>query len=186
MKPAGKLTLRFVSYFIIFYLLIISGFIISLVFFAIFINDRVGDNIHVMSSFEIEDDAVVEKGKTIKIADYLVKRAEENVGQLYLFDPSMTIVDYTGETCGLCGKSDSEILALKQPGMHTWELPNYYLLFIPNTPVQPLFEEALDNWTATGDISAVTLQRLKDNKASVEIYDEQWNRIDVIGERMKS
>lgn len=183
MKPAGKLTLRFVSYFIIFYLLIISGFIISLVFFAIFINDRVGDNIHVMSSFEIEDDAVVEKGKTAKIADYLVERAEENVGQLYLFDPSMTIVDYTGDTCGLCGKSDNEILALRQPGMHTWELPNYYLLFLPNTPVQPLFEEALENWTATGDISAVTRQRLKENKASVEIYDEQWNRIEVIGER---
>lgn len=183
MKSAGKLTLRFVSYFIIFYLLIISGFIISLVFFAIFINERVGDNIHVMSSFEIEDDAVVEKGKTVKIADYLVKRAEENVGQLYLFDSSMTIVDYTGDTCGLCGKSDNELLALKQPGMHTWELPNYYLLFLPTTPVQPLFEEALENWTATGNISAVTRQRLKENKASVEIYDEQWNRIEVIGER---
>ena len=151
--------------------------------FAIFINDRVGDNIHVMSSFEIEDDAVVEQGKTVKIADYLVKRAEENVGQLYLFDPTMTIVDYTGDTCGLCGKSDSEILALRQPGMHTWELPNYYLLFLPTTPVQPLFEDALENWTATGDISAVTQQRLKENKASVEIYDEQWNRIEVIGER---
>jgi len=72
------------------------------------------------------------KGKTVKIADYLVKRAEENVGQLYLFDPTMTIVDYTGDTCGLCGKSDSEILALQQPGMHTWELPNYYLLFLEN------------------------------------------------------
>lgn len=183
MKPAGKLTLRFVSYFIIFYLLIISGFIMSLVFFAIFINDRVGDNIHVMSSFEIEDDAVVEKGQTVKIADYLVKRAEENVGQLYLFDQSMTIVDYTGDSCELCGKSDSEILALKQPGMHTWELPNYYLLFIPTSPVQPLFEEAFENWVSTGDISAVTLQRLKENKASVEIYDAQWNRTDVIGKR---
>ncbi|MGE7796463.1 sensor histidine kinase [Lysinibacillus fusiformis] len=183
MKPAGKLTLRFVSYFIIFYLLIISGFIMSLVFFAIFINDRVGDNIHVMSSFEIEDDAVVEKGETIKIADYLVKRAEENAGQLYLFDQSMTIVDYTGETCELCGMPDSEIFALKQPGMHTWELPKYYLLFLPISPVQPLFEEALDNWLATGAISEVTLQRLKEQKASVEIYDTEWNRTDIVGKR---
>ena len=183
MKPAGKLTLRFVSYFIIFYLLIISGFIMSLVFFAIFINDRVGDNIHVMSSFEIEDDAVVEKGETIKIADYLVKRAEENAGQLYLFDQSMTIVDYTGESCELCGMPDSEIFALKQPGMHTWELPKYYLLFLPISPVQPLFEEALDNWLATGAISEVTLQRLKEQKASVEIYDTEWNRTDIVGKR---
>ncbi|MBD8519262.1 sensor histidine kinase [Lysinibacillus fusiformis] len=183
MKPAGKLTLRFVSYFIIFYLLIISGFIMSLVFFAIFINDRVGDNIHVMSSFEIEDDAVVEKGESIKIADYLVKRAEENAGQLYLFDQSMTIVDYTGESCELCGMPDSEIFALKQPGMHTWELPKYYLLFLPISPVQPLFEEALDNWLATGAISDVTLQRLKEHKASVELYDTEWNRTDIVGKR---
>ena len=183
MKPAGKLTLRFVSYFIIFYLLIISGFIMSLVFFAIFINDRVGDNIHVMSSFEIENDAVVEKGDSVKIADYLVKRAKENSGQLYLFDQSMTIVDYTGNICELCGMSDSEIFALKQPGMHTWELPKYYLLFLPISPVRPLFEEAIDNWLATGGISDVTLQRLKERKASVEIYDTQWNRTDIIGKR---
>jgi len=183
MKPAGKLTLRFVSYFIIFYLLIISGFIMSLVFFAIFINDRVGDNIHVMSSFEIENDAVVEKGDSVKIADYLVKRAKENSGQLYLFDQSMTIVDYTGNICELCGMPDSEIFALKQPGMHTWELPKYYLLFLPISPVRPLFEEAIDNWLATGGISDVTLQRLKERKASVEIYDTQWNRTDIIGER---
>lgn len=183
MKPAGKLTLRFVSYFIIFYLLIISGFIMSLVFFAIFINDRVGDNIHVMSSFEIEDDAVIEKGDSIKIADYLVKRAEENAGQLYLFDQSMTIVDYTGESCELCGRPDSEIFALKQPGMHTWELPKYYLLFLPISPVQPLFEEALDNWLATGTISDVTLQRLKEHQASVEIYDTEWNRTGIVGKR---
>ncbi|KPN95711.1 sensor histidine kinase KdpD [Lysinibacillus sp. ZYM-1] len=183
MKPAGKLTLRFVSYFIIFYLLIISGFIMSLVFFAIFINDRVGDNIHVMSSFEIENDAVVEKGDSVKIADYLVKRAKENSGQLYLFDQSMTIVDYTGNICELCGMPDSEIFALKQPGMHTWELPKYYLLFLPISPVRPLFEEAIDNWLATGGISDVTLQRLKERKASVEIYDTQWNRTDIIGKR---
>ncbi|ACA38375.1 HAMP domain-containing histidine kinase [Lysinibacillus sphaericus] len=183
MKPAGKLTLRFVSYFIIFYLLIISGFIMSLVFFAIFINDRVGDNIHVMSSFEIEDDAVIEKGDSVKIADYLVERAEENAGQLYLFDQSMTIVDYTGESCELCGRPDSEIFALKQPGMHTWELPKYYLLFLPISPVQPLFDEALDNWLATGTISDVTIQRLKEHKASVEIYDTEWNRTDIVGKR---
>lgn len=183
MKPAGKLTLRFVSYFIIFYLLIISGFIMSLVFFAIFINDRVGDNIHVMSSFEIEDDAVIEKGNSVKIADYLVERAEENAGQLYLFDQSMTIVDYTGESCELCGRPDSEIFALKQPGMHTWELPKYYLLFLPISPVRPLFDEALDNWLATGTISDVTIQRLKEHKASVEIYDTEWNRTDIVGKR---
>ncbi|QPA59085.1 sensor histidine kinase [Lysinibacillus sphaericus] len=183
MKPAGKLTLRFVSYFIIFYLLIISGFIMSLVFFAIFINDRVGDNIHVMSSFEIEDDAVIEKGDSVKIADYLVERAEENAGQLYLFDQSMTIVDYTGESCELCGRPDSEIFALKQPGMHTWELPKYYLLFLPISPVRPLFDEALDNWLATGTISDVTIQRLKEHKASVEIYDTEWNRTDIVGKR---
>ncbi len=185
MKPARRLTLRFVSYFSIFYLLIISGFIISLVFFYQSIISFTGDNIHTMSSFEIEDNAVVEKGKSIKLADYLVKRAKENAGQLYLFNQSMNIVDYTGDSCELCGMTDNEIMALQRPGMHTWEIPKYYLLFLPIPPVQPLFEEALQNWKSTGEISNVVLQHLQENKASVEIYNEQWDRIEVIGERYK-
>ncbi|MEQ6357237.1 HAMP domain-containing sensor histidine kinase [Lysinibacillus sp. M3] len=185
MKPARRLTLRFVSYFIVFYLLIITGFIISLVFFAIFINRHVGDDIHIMSSSEIKDDAVVEKGDSIKIADYLVKRAEENLGQLYLFNRSMDIVDYTGETCELCGMPDNEIMALKRPGMHTWEIPKYHLLFLPALPVQPFFEEVVQEWKDKGEIPSELLQRLQDKKVSVEIYNEQWDRVEVIGERYK-
>lgn len=185
MKPARRLTLRFVSYFIIFYLLIITGFIISLVFFAIFINRHVGDDIHIMSSSDIKDDAVVEKGDSIKIADYLVKRAEENLGQLYLLNRSMDIVDYTGETCELCEMSDNEIMALKRPGMHTWEIPKYHLLFLPALPVQPFFEEVLQEWKDKGEIPSELLQRLQDKKVSVEIYNEQWDRVEVIGKRYK-
>ncbi len=185
MKPAGKLSLRFVSYFIIFYLLIISGFIISLGFFAFFINGHVGDNIHVMTSYEIKDNAVVEKGQSVNIADYLVKRAKENDGQLYLFNQSMDIVDYTGDTCELCGMADSEIMALKRPGMQTWEIPKYYLLFLPTSPVQPLIKDAFQNWEDEGAISLELLQRLQDKNASVEIYNEQWDRVEVIGESYK-
>ncbi|MFJ7982126.1 sensor histidine kinase [Lysinibacillus xylanilyticus] len=185
MKPARRLTLRFVSYFIVFYLLIIAGFIISLVLFAIFINRHVGDDIHIMSSSEIKDDAVVEEGESIKIADYLVKRAKENLGQLYLFDSSMDIVDYTGDTCELCSMTDNEIMTLKRPGMHTWEIPKYHLLFLPALPVQPLFEEVVRDWKEKGEVSSELLQRLQDKKASVEIYNEQWDRVEVIGERYK-
>ncbi|MCL1698026.1 MULTISPECIES: HAMP domain-containing sensor histidine kinase [unclassified Lysinibacillus] len=185
MKPARRLTLRFVSYFIIFYLLIISGFIISFVFFASFINGHVGDDIHIMSSSEIKDDAIVENGESIKIADYLVERAEENLGQLYLFNRSMDIVDYTGDKCELCSLTDNEIMSLKRPGMHTWAIPKYHLLFLPAFPVQPLFEEAVQDWKEKGEISSELLQRLQDKKASVEIYNEQWDRVEVIGERYK-
>ncbi|KMY30804.1 histidine kinase [Lysinibacillus xylanilyticus] len=185
MKPARRLTLRFVSYFIIFYLLIIAGFIISLVLFAIFINRHVGDDIHIMSSSEIKDDAVVEEGESIKIADYLVKRAKENLGELYLFDNSMDIVDYTGDTCELCSMTDNEIMTLKRPGMHTWEIPKYHLLFLPALPVQPLFEEVVRDWKEKGEVSSELLQHLQDKKASVEIYNEQWDRVEVIGERYK-
>ncbi|MGE7929705.1 sensor histidine kinase [Lysinibacillus xylanilyticus] len=185
MKPARRLTLRFVSYFIVFYLLIIAGFIISLVLFAIFINRHVGDDIHIMSSSEIKDDAVIEEGESIKIADYLVKRAKENLGQLYLFDNSMNIVDYTGDTCELCSMTDNEIMTLKRPGMHTWEIPKYHLLFLPALPVQPLFEEVVRDWKEKGEVSSELLQRLQDKKASVEIYNKQWDRVEVIGERYK-
>ncbi|MBG9454782.1 histidine kinase [Lysinibacillus sphaericus] len=185
MKPARRLTLRFVSYFIIFYLLIILGFIISLVFFFTTIIGHVSENIHTMTSYEINEDAVVKKGKSVKIADYLVELAEENAGQLYLFNQSMDIVDFTGDSCELCEMTDNEIMALQRPGMHRWEIPKYYLLFLPISPVQQIFEEVLQNWKSTGDISNVLLQRLQDYKASVEIYNEQWDRVEVIGERYK-
>jgi len=185
MKPAGKLSLRFVSYFILFYLLIISGFIISLVVFALFINERVGDNIHTMSSFEIEDNAVNETGHSIKIADFLVKRAEENAGQLYLLNDDLEIVDYTGDSCELCGMTDREIMALKHPGMHTWEIPKYYLLFLPTSPVQAIFDDALQAMSEKREFPSALVERMHTNKAAIEIYNEHWERVEVIGERYK-
>jgi len=185
MKPAGKLSLRFVSYFILFYLLIISGFIISLVVFALFINERVGDNIHTMSSFEIEDNAVNETGHSIKIADFLVKRAEENAGQLYLLNDDLEIVDYTGDSCELCGITDREIMALKHPGMHTWEIPKYYLLFLPTSPVQAIFDDALQAMSEKREFPSALVERMHTNKAAIEIYNEHWERVEVIGERYK-
>ncbi|MGE7842605.1 sensor histidine kinase [Lysinibacillus sp. NPDC093712] len=185
MKPTGKLSLRFVSYFIIFYLLIISGFIISLIFFAIFINERVGDNIHTMSSSEIEDNAVKEKGQTIKIADFLVKRAQDNAGQLYLFNDAMDIVDFTGDTCELCDMTDYEIMALKRPGMHTWEMPKYYLLFLPTSLVQSIFNDTLQVISEKKEFPSELLQRVQANNAAIEIYNEHWDRVEVIGERYK-
>jgi len=185
MKPARRLTLRFVYYFSIFYLLIIIGFIISFLLFSFFIYKNSGENIHTMTYDEIKDEIIVKKGESVEISDDLVKRAKENAGQLYLFNQSMDIIDYTGDTCELCRMSDTEIMALQRPGMHTWEIPKYYLLFLPISPVQPLFEESLQNWKATGKISNVVLQHLQDNKASVEIYNEQWERVEVIGERYK-
>ncbi len=41
MKPSRRLTLRFVSYFTVFYLLIILGFIVSLLFFCVFLSMHV-------------------------------------------------------------------------------------------------------------------------------------------------
>ncbi|TKI72307.1 HAMP domain-containing histidine kinase [Lysinibacillus mangiferihumi] len=185
MKPAGKLSLRFVSYFIIFYLLIILGFIISLVVFGLFINERVGDNIHTMSSFEIEDNAIVKNGKSVKIADFLEKRAEENVGQLYLLNNAMEIVDYTGDSCELCSMTDREMMALKRPGMHTWEIPKYYLLFLPTSPLQPMFNEVLQVIREKKEFPSELLERLQANQIAIEIYNERWNRVKVIGEHYK-
>ncbi|MFJ7951615.1 sensor histidine kinase [Lysinibacillus sp. NPDC096418] len=185
MKPSRRLTLRFISYFTVFYLLIILGFIVSLLFFAFFINDRVGDNIHVMTAYEIEDNAVEMDGQSERIADFLVKRADENLGQLYLLDKSMKVLDYTGDNCELCEIKDIEILTQERAGMHTWKLPKYYLLFLPNSPVRPLFEEAFELWEGEGELPSSFIQRLAENKAAVEIYDEHWKRVKVIGEGYK-
>lgn len=185
MKPSRRLTLRFISYFAVFYLLIILSFIGSVLFFILFMEERVGDNIHTMSSFAIEHDAVKVDGSMVRIADYLVNRAEENQGQLYLFNQSMDILDYTGDTCELCEMSDSEILALARPGMHTWKLPKYYFLFLPKSSIQPLFDEILKVWLTEEEPSAAFINHLTKSKASVERYNKDWKRVEVVGERYK-
>lgn len=185
MNPSSRLTLRFISYFTLFYLLIIIGFIVSLVFFVYIINDQLGDNIHVMTTNEIEENAVESDGNSERIADFLVKRADENLGQLYLFNKKMEILDYTGDNCELCNMKDSEILALERPGMHTWKLPKYYLFFLPNSPIQTLFEETSEVWEEEGNVPSALIQLLADKKAAIEIYDEHWKRVKVMGEQYK-
>ena len=185
MKPSGRLTLRFISYFTVFYLLIIIGVIASILFSLFFFNNRVGDNIHMTTVYEVEDTAVEIDGQSIQIADYLEKRAEGNLGQMYLLDKSMKVLDYTGDNCELCEMTDSEILTLERAGMQTWKLPKYYLLFLPNSPVQPLFEETLEFWQEGEEIPSALIRRLAKNRAAVEIYDEHWKREKVIGEKYK-
>ncbi|CAM5432263.1 histidine kinase OS=Lysinibacillus sphaericus OX=1421 GN=LS41612_21580 PE=4 SV=1 [Lysinibacillus sphaericus] len=76
-------------------------------------------------------------------------------------------------------------MALKRPGMHTWEIPKYYLLFLPTSPLQPMFNEVLQVIREKKEFPSELLERLQANQIAIEIYNERWNRVKVIGEHYK-
>ncbi|WP_346235429.1 HAMP domain-containing sensor histidine kinase [Lysinibacillus telephonicus] len=181
MKSSSKLTIRFILYFILFYLFIIIGTIGSIVAFFFYISGNTGNDIHLFDGFEFEDEIIKEKN-SYKLSDYLIEQAEDNSGQLYLVNNAMKVLDYTGETCELCNMTKEEILALDTKGLHTWKLSNHYLLFVPKSPLEPLFNKINMEWTSTASFSSSLQKELEKHNISVELYDERWKRETLFGE----
>ena len=173
MKHSGKLTIQFSLYFILFYLFTLIGTIGSLILLVFFINDRTGNDIHTFDAFELEDHIVqTEDGMKIKMS--LREQATENSGQIYLLSPSTKVLDYTGETCELCTMTKEDILNLNMRGMEIWKLSKYYLFFIPQSPLEPLFNEVHTEWIAAGKLSASLQRKLEEQNISIEIYNKKW------------
>lgn len=180
MKHSGKLTIQFSLYFILFYLFILVGTIGSLILLVFFINDRTGNDIHTFDAFELEDQ-IVQTEDGMKIKKSLREQATENSGQIYLLSPSTKVLDYTGKTCGLCTMTKEDILNLNMRGMEVWKISKYYLYFIPQSPLEPLFNEVHTEWVAAGKLSASLQKKLEAQSISIEIYDKKWRRQLVIG-----
>lgn len=182
MKSSGKLTFRFISYFVIFYLLIIIGTIGSILYFFFYLFDKVGNDIHALDPFEMESE-VVKSEDGYQLSDSLIEQAEENSGQIYLLNNQMKVLDYSGETCEVCSMTRVEIINLDKKGLHTWELSNHYLLFMPKSPIEPIFDEVYKRWNETESISSSLKQELEKQSITIELYDERWDRKVVLGEK---
>lgn len=182
-KSSGKLTVKFILYFVLFYILIIAGTIGSIATFFYFINETAGDDIHIYDAFDFEADITKTKDG-YKIADSLKEHAEENSGQLYLLNKSSDIIDYSGETCQLCELPKNELMAMDTTGLHTWKLSNnLYLLFVPISPLESTFNNVVDEWTSSGRLSPSLLKELEEQNITVELYNQSWVRQVIVGEK---
>ncbi|KGR75656.1 sensor histidine kinase [Ureibacillus sinduriensis] len=182
MKSSGKLTFRFILYFVVFYLLIIIGTIGSILYFFFYLFDKVGNDIHTLDPFEMESE-VLKTEDGYQLSDSLIEQAIENSGQVYLLNNQMKVLDYSGETCEVCSMTKEEIVQFDKKGLHTWKLPNHYLLFIPKSPLEPIFVEVYKSWTETGSIPPSFKQEMEKQSISIELYDERWKRNIVWGEK---
>lgn len=181
MKPGGKLTIRFIGYFIAFYLIIVAGVFGSIIAFFIYLYDRTGNEIQLLDAFEIES-YLTETENGLIMGDNLIKRAEENNGHLYLLNKSMDVLDYSGETCSICYMSHEELTKFDIQGMHLWKSDNVYLLFLPSNQTEELFNDLFNQWKTTGTLSESSQVELNKAGISIDLYDRNWKRIGMIGE----
>lgn len=181
-KPGGKLTIRFIAYFVAFYLIIVAGVFGSIIVFFVYLAERTATEIQDMDAFELES-YLIETENGFTIADYLIKQAEKNNGRLYLLSRSMDVLDYTGEECSICQLSQEELIQLNIQGMHVWNLDTHYLLFLPNNQTEQLFNDLFNQWKETGAIADSSQSALIEAGISIDLYDNRWKRVEIIGER---
>lgn len=182
-RSSGKLTFKFILYFVLFYILIIAGTVGSFGTFIYFIYNSTGYDIHMYDAFDFEEDITKTKDG-YKIDDSLKEQAAENSGQLYLLNKSNDIIDYSGETCQLCELPKNELMSLDTKGLHTWKLSNnLYLLFVPTSPLEPIFNRVVEEWTSSGSLSSSLQKELENEDVTVELYDASWKRKLIIGEK---
>ncbi|MEK4031375.1 HAMP domain-containing sensor histidine kinase [Pseudobacillus sp. FSL P4-0506] len=171
LKPSSKLTLKFSGYFVVFYLLFVMSIFFSFGLFIYFIYDKVGDNVHMKTTYEFE--GIVENEQLPKS---LEKAAEENLGQFYLLDQDLTILDYTGDVCQICDLTNEQLLNLELQGMQKWVADGYTFLFIADLPADEILQKLLAIWQPSKPLTAEAKAILKEAGAMVDVYDKKWQR----------
>ena len=101
LKSSRRLTLQFIVNFLVFYVILVASIVVSILFFIMILNKEMGLNIHMKTAFEYE--GVVENDE---IPQNLHDLARGNLGQLYLLNDDLEVLDYTGSSCKICSYSD--------------------------------------------------------------------------------
>ena len=102
MKQMNLLTLRFVSYFTLFYVAIILAFFITLVIVFGYENRKHSSDILLLEPFEVTDKVEQKNDGTWIFSEGFERQARDNDGELYLMTPSLTLLTTTDEACALC------------------------------------------------------------------------------------
>lgn len=106
----------------------------------------------------------------------LEKAAEENLGQFYLLDQDLTILDYTGDVCQICDLTNEQLLNLELQGMQKWVADGYTFLFIADLPADEILQKLLAIWQPSKPLTAEAKAILKEAGAMVDVYDKKWQR----------
>lgn len=178
MRLSSKMTFRFISYFAVFYIVLLLS-VMSLIFYAIYQNDKASSyvNLMTMDKMDIEMD-IEEKNGNYRLSQKLINSAEKSGGVIHLLDEKgQSLASSEKQAVSYTMKELVEIEKNEQG--HIWQIKNdQYLVFIQNNTAEKLLEVI----SAKGirHISRTTMQHLLKSDAIVEQYSANGHREEIL------
>ena len=179
MKQMNLLTLRFVSYFTLFYVAIILAFFITLVIVFGYENRKHSSDILLLEPFEVTDKLEQKNDGTWTFSEGFERQARDNDGELYLMTPSLTLLTTTDEACALC---EADFTQLSNRKLKRWDVDDNIVYFVANDPFEGQ-QQAMVQAVLSNQFSAELQQTLERTNTTVEHYKE-GERVAFIGEQL--
>lgn len=188
MSLSGKMTVRFLVYFVLFYgFLLLATFGMSALLFYDIINSSNYSNIRELDAFELESDFKKDADGTYHLSKKLTNSANVNSGIVQLIDTNGTVLASSEKDFQCCSNySISQFVEMtKSNKSFVWNQGNgLYLVFIENHLAEQLLSTIVQQYPAA--LSKEIQKELAQANASLEIYNAAGKREQVIfGDKKK-
>ncbi|MGE7837697.1 sensor histidine kinase [Viridibacillus arvi] len=174
MRLSSKMTLRFISYFAVFYIILLLS-VMSLIFYAVYENETASSyvNLMTMDKMDVEMD-IEEKNGSFKLTQKLINSAEKSGGVIHLLDENGQLLASSEKQARSYTMKELAKIEKHEEG-HIWRIKNdQYLVFIQNNTAENLLEVISEQ--GIQHISSTIKQHLSKSDAIVEQYSANGQR----------
>ncbi|MFE6170444.1 sensor histidine kinase [Viridibacillus arvi] len=174
MRLSSKMTLRFISYFAVFYIILLLS-VMSLIFYAVYENEKASSyvNLMTMDKMDVEMDIEEKKG-SYKLTQKLINSAEKSGGVIHLLDENGQLLASSEKQARSYTMKELAKIEKHEEG-HIWRIKNdQYLVFIQNNTAENLLEVISEQ--GIQHISSTIRQHLSKSDAIVEQYSANGQR----------
>ncbi|KOO51901.1 sensor histidine kinase [Viridibacillus arvi] len=174
MRLSSKMTLRFISYFAVFYIILLLS-VMSLIFYAVYENEKASSyvNLMTMDKMDVEMD-IEEKNGSFKLTQKLINSAEKSGGVIHLLDENGQLLASSEKQARSYTMKELAKIEKHEEG-HIWRIKNdQYLVFIQNNTAENLLEVISEQ--GIQHISSTIKQHLSKSDAIVEQYSANGQR----------
>ncbi|MEK4759778.1 HAMP domain-containing sensor histidine kinase [Viridibacillus sp. FSL E2-0187] len=174
MRLSSKMTLRFISYFAVFYIILLLS-VMSLIFYAVYENETASSyvNLMTMDKMDVEMD-IEEKNGSYKLTQKLINSAEKSGGVIHLLDENGQLLASSEKQAKSYTMKELAEIEKHEEG-HIWRIKNdQYLVFIQNNTAENLLDVISEQ--GIQHISNTIRQHLSKSDAIVEQYSANGQR----------
>ncbi|MFF3102104.1 sensor histidine kinase [Viridibacillus arvi] len=174
MRLSSKMTLRFISYFAVFYIILLLS-VMSLIFYAVYENETASSyvNLMTMDKMDVEMD-IEEKNGSYKLTQKLINSAEKSGGVIHLLDENGQLLASSEKQAKSYTMKELAEIEKHEEG-HIWRIKNdQYLVFIQNNTAENLLDVISEQ--GIQHISNTIRQHLSKSDAIVEQYSADGQR----------